>query len=79
MDCPTYSVGYDMVLSVVRGHPKLDLIRSPTTLQHGRYGYKELDVGYDKVQTVSRGHPKLDLIRSPTTLQHGRYGYEELE
>eukprot|EP00984_Skeletonema_dohrnii_P005110 scaffold1798_cov117-Skeletonema_dohrnii-CCMP3373.AAC.1 len=32
VDYTTRSVRYDMVQSVARGHPKLDLIRSPTTV-----------------------------------------------
>eukprot|EP00985_Skeletonema_marinoi_P029441 scaffold27871_cov172-Skeletonema_marinoi.AAC.1 len=32
VDCDIHSVGYDMVLECCCGHPKLDLIRSPTTL-----------------------------------------------
>jgi len=33
-----------MVLeSSAAGHARLDLIRSPTRLQHGRYTYKELE------------------------------------
>eukprot|EP00985_Skeletonema_marinoi_P014131 scaffold7107_cov205-Skeletonema_marinoi.AAC.1 len=32
VDCHTHSARYDMVLCNACGHPKLDLIRSPTTL-----------------------------------------------
>ena len=37
VDCYIHSARYDMVLEYFRPPSKLGLIRSPTTLQHGRY------------------------------------------
>eukprot|EP00985_Skeletonema_marinoi_P015699 scaffold8178_cov94-Skeletonema_marinoi.AAC.3 len=44
VDCYIHSARYDMVLECCRRPSKLGLIRSPTTLQHGRYAYKDYDV-----------------------------------
>eukprot|EP00984_Skeletonema_dohrnii_P004043 scaffold1391_cov84-Skeletonema_dohrnii-CCMP3373.AAC.2 len=42
-DCHSNSVRYDMVLSSTSGHPNLDLIRSPTTLQRRQKIFQELE------------------------------------
>eukprot|EP00984_Skeletonema_dohrnii_P031112 scaffold23202_cov83-Skeletonema_dohrnii-CCMP3373.AAC.2 len=42
VDCHIHSARYDTVMKCAGGHP-MDLIRSPTTLQHGRYADKQLE------------------------------------
>eukprot|EP00985_Skeletonema_marinoi_P024506 scaffold17078_cov90-Skeletonema_marinoi.AAC.1 len=82
-----------MVLEYCRPPSKLSLIRSPTTLQHGRYADKELEQRhiflYTIVTNVNGSLEAVDcyihsarydmVLESPTTLQHGRYTDKELE
>eukprot|EP00984_Skeletonema_dohrnii_P032092 scaffold25525_cov98-Skeletonema_dohrnii-CCMP3373.AAC.1 len=43
VDCDTHSARYDMVIEYCTPPSELNLIRSPTTTQHGRYADKELE------------------------------------
>eukprot|EP00985_Skeletonema_marinoi_P017405 scaffold9533_cov118-Skeletonema_marinoi.AAC.4 len=54
VDCDIHSVRYDMVLEYCRppSQLELDLIRSPTTLQHGRYADKELEQWHISFYTI---------------------------
>eukprot|EP00985_Skeletonema_marinoi_P020105 scaffold11775_cov198-Skeletonema_marinoi.AAC.1 len=65
VDCHSNSVRYDMVLSSAGGHPKLGLIRSPTTLQRRRYASK--DDADTHLKSLSSGiHPSI--ISWPTLM-----------
>eukprot|EP00985_Skeletonema_marinoi_P013127 scaffold6471_cov108-Skeletonema_marinoi.AAC.2 len=50
--CNIHSARYDMVLEYCRPPSKLDPIRSPTTLQHGRYADKELEQWHISFYTI---------------------------
>eukprot|EP00985_Skeletonema_marinoi_P017689 scaffold9757_cov136-Skeletonema_marinoi.AAC.1 len=52
VDCDIHSVRYDMVREYCRPPSQLDLIRSPTTLQHGRYADKELEQWHASFYTI---------------------------
>eukprot|EP00985_Skeletonema_marinoi_P013126 scaffold6471_cov108-Skeletonema_marinoi.AAC.1 len=61
VDCYIHSARYDMVLEYCTPPSKLDPIRSPTTLQHGRYAYKELEQWHISFYSnVTNGHGSLE-------------------
>eukprot|EP00985_Skeletonema_marinoi_P026116 scaffold19938_cov110-Skeletonema_marinoi.AAC.1 len=82
-----------MVLEYCRRLSKLSLIKSSTTLQHGRCADKELEQWnislYIIVTNVNGSLEAVDcyihsarydmVLESPTTLQYGRYADKELE
>eukprot|EP00985_Skeletonema_marinoi_P026115 scaffold19937_cov111-Skeletonema_marinoi.AAC.1 len=84
VDCYINSARYDMVLEYCRRLSRLSLIRSPTTLQCGRYADKELEQWnisfYTIVTNVNGSLEAVDCyIHSARYDMYGRYADKELE
>ena len=63
VDCYIHSARYDMVLEYCTPPSKLDPMRSPTTLQHGRYADKELEQLHISFYTnVTNVHGSLEAV-----------------